>query len=64
MSTNYIPGTGIQTKNLCPPRAGKNDPGNFRLRYGRVTRGVSCIQRPPPLEEVMVKLKLKDELAM
>ena len=26
LSTNYMPGTGIQTKNLGPPRAGKNDP--------------------------------------
>ncbi|EFB19341.1 hypothetical protein PANDA_000878 [Ailuropoda melanoleuca] len=27
LSTNYMPGTGIQAKNPCPPRVGKDDPG-------------------------------------
>ena len=49
-----MPGTGIPTKNLCPPGAGKNDPGNGSEVVGEVWENdvagwwSSCVRIPSP----------------
>lgn len=40
-----MPGTGIRAGNSCPPRAGRDDSGNFRLGCREVTGCVSLAYR-------------------